>query len=65
LLEIKVNGKVVYEGRPHTIYEEIEFSKDIFGNPIYLSKENKIEFKILEQGKWVVKSWSFYVYYLS
>ncbi len=64
-LEIRINNKIVYKGKPPITALIIDIEKDILGNPLYLKNENTIEFKILEGGSYSISSAELEVYYLS
>lgn len=62
-LMIKLNNQIIYYDKPPLIYFNANFTKDIFGAPIFLTEKNSIIFELKEVGKMEIEAANLIIYY--
>jgi hypothetical protein len=63
-ISISINRQIVFLGKPPITFFNLNFSKDILGNSLFLAKgENTITFELRKEGSYEIRNLNFIVFY--
>jgi hypothetical protein len=63
-ISISINRQIVFLGRPPITFFNLNISKDILGNPLFLAKgENTITFELRKEGSYEIRNLNLIVFY--